>query len=403
MSTVNPKNVRYAWRRLVVRDPDLTDATRRVLLELESHTNPDGTNAHPGIDRLATVLRTKTGTVNEKTVRRALEAGVNRGYIERTRKGGGGQEKHDNADTYRLTLPAGEERPADSVEEGDADSVAIKDPEPVVQRQDADQTNETVDTQMSTDHPKTGDAPDSGRSRSEAKHGHPDAHLRERRHSITHQDGPPEVANSRTQPTHSGTAPAQSASSQPPLPAADIRSPLSPSSQSLSRHCEKHPGGTPNSCIYCKEAREGFEGAEAARKLAEDQRVAADSKTRREAELLAVEACSLCDEYGYRNRRVCNHRPDQDRINAEGIALVRAALGKGRTKIPVGVPEVDNSSTRAGESVRSQAVRSFRSGDDTGRAASRAELGGLKPAPIPTGLAPDSAVRTDRTLQASVG
>lgn len=96
-------STRYAWRRLVVRDPHLTDTTRRVLLELESYANPDGTNAHPGITRLAT-LPTKTGTISERTVRRALTTGLERGYLERTTRGRAGRHRN-SADVYRLAFP----------------------------------------------------------------------------------------------------------------------------------------------------------------------------------------------------------------------------------------------------------------------------------------------------------
>ncbi|MDJ0413824.1 hypothetical protein [Rhodococcus opacus] len=100
-------SMRYAWRRLVVRDPDLSDATRRVLLELESYADPDGTNAHPGIMRIAEQLRTPTGKaqhVSERTVRTALATGVDRGFIELTRKAPRGRGNRFS-DVYRLTFP----------------------------------------------------------------------------------------------------------------------------------------------------------------------------------------------------------------------------------------------------------------------------------------------------------
>ncbi|NLU81622.1 hypothetical protein [Rhodococcus sp. HNM0569] len=92
---------------MVNRDPGLTDASRRVLFELESYANPDGTKAHPSVLGIALNLRTSTGShghVSEKTVRTALRDGVGRGYIELTHKArrvpSGGL-----ADEYRLTLP----------------------------------------------------------------------------------------------------------------------------------------------------------------------------------------------------------------------------------------------------------------------------------------------------------
>lgn len=99
--------MRYVWRRLVVRDPHLTDATRRVLLELESYAGADGRDAHPGVQRLAEQLRTsdgKTGHVSDRTVRTALATGVERGLIELTRKAPRGRGVR-LADVYRLTIP----------------------------------------------------------------------------------------------------------------------------------------------------------------------------------------------------------------------------------------------------------------------------------------------------------
>nr|WP_314143362.1 helix-turn-helix domain-containing protein [uncultured Rhodococcus sp.] len=95
--------MRYAWRRLVVRDGHLTDATRRVLLELESYANPDGTNARPGVRRIAENLASGDGFVNEKTVRRALATGVERGLIECVEKGHTGRGRN-TADVYRLAF-----------------------------------------------------------------------------------------------------------------------------------------------------------------------------------------------------------------------------------------------------------------------------------------------------------
>jgi hypothetical protein len=95
--------MRYAWRRQVVRDGYLTDATRRVLLELESYANPDGTNARPGVRRIAENLASGDGYVNEKTVRRALAVGVERGLIECVEKGHTGRGRNV-ADVYRLSF-----------------------------------------------------------------------------------------------------------------------------------------------------------------------------------------------------------------------------------------------------------------------------------------------------------
>lgn|GEM_PF-6483593 len=101
-------SMRYAWRRMIVRDPDLSDATRRVLLELESYADPDGTNAHPGVQRLAENLRTpsgKHGHISDRTVRTALATGVERGFIECTAPAPRGRGNR-RASVYRLVFPA---------------------------------------------------------------------------------------------------------------------------------------------------------------------------------------------------------------------------------------------------------------------------------------------------------
>lgn len=80
-------SIRYEWRRTVNRDHRLTHAERRVLFELESYANPDGTNAHPGVELIAENLLTDERTpMSEKTVRRALKRAQELGYIEQTAK-----------------------------------------------------------------------------------------------------------------------------------------------------------------------------------------------------------------------------------------------------------------------------------------------------------------------------
>ena len=149
-------SMRYAWRRMVVRDPHLTDASRRVLLELESYADPDGFNARPGRQLIAENLLTESGHVSEKTVRRALESGIELGFIECTTKGKRGRMRN-SADVYRLTFPT-------------------------------DSDPRLVDTQMSTIDHSTSGHPDVHQSPSTSGHlettsghfgsngGHPDVH-----------------------------------------------------------------------------------------------------------------------------------------------------------------------------------------------------------------------------------
>lgn len=96
-------SMRYDWRRLVNRDPQLTATQRRVLFELESYANADGTNAHPGVLNIAQGLRTPTGHMSKNTVRSALDEGCRRGFIELVTPGSRGAGK---AAVYRLIVPA---------------------------------------------------------------------------------------------------------------------------------------------------------------------------------------------------------------------------------------------------------------------------------------------------------
>lgn len=412
MSAKAPSSMRYDWRRLIVRDAHLTESTRRVLLELESYANSDGTNAHPGVKRIASVLRTtaKPGTVNEKTVRRALATGIKRGYIECTHKSRGGRAGNDS-DVYRLTLPMEEEQLDSNVEEEGADSMETGDPEPVVQRQDGDQTAETADTQMSgvqpetvdtqmpTDQTETADIQRPNGGHFELNAGHPDVHVPGLLHQIIYQEGKGQVTDSPTGPADSDNI-SRSAPTRTATTAADS---ASAGYDGLSRYCNLHPNGTKEKCWDCRDAREAFKEAEAVMKRTEELRVSTDKKTRAKANRLAVEACDMCDEDGYIGPKLCHHRPDQNRVNAEGKAEVQAAIEAARRKREEdGQRPHVNVDGRAIQGTARSTVPSFRSGDDTGRAASRAELGRLKPAPMLTGLAPDSAVQAGRALQASV-
>ncbi|NMN93902.1 hypothetical protein [Antrihabitans stalactiti] len=100
-------SMRYAWRRIVVRDPGLSEATRRVLLELESYADPDGSNARPGVRNIAEQLHTakgKYGHVSQRTVKTALATGLTRGFIELTEKAPRGRGNR-RSDVYRLVIP----------------------------------------------------------------------------------------------------------------------------------------------------------------------------------------------------------------------------------------------------------------------------------------------------------
>lgn len=97
------------------------------------------------------------------------------------------------------------------------------------------------------------------------------------------------------------------------------------------KFCDEHPQGTDKPCRACGRARECHEAWEST--LAEHR---AEARRREQAAIAAVTAaeiaaCGLCDERGYRGRKVCNHDPDEDDRAKRGIALVREALSKGET------------------------------------------------------------------------
>lgn len=88
---------RREWRKTVFgfANPDLKHAHKVVLLALETFADyPEGTNARPGVDRLA-----EWCSVNESTVRRAIEAGQQLGLIEQTARA---NPKRNLAAVYRL-------------------------------------------------------------------------------------------------------------------------------------------------------------------------------------------------------------------------------------------------------------------------------------------------------------
>lgn len=89
------KHQHREWRDHVMFHAALTQAQCHVLLALATFADyPSGTNAFPGLDQLAEKCH-----CNERTVRRALERGVELGLIERTEKG---KYRSGHADVYRL-------------------------------------------------------------------------------------------------------------------------------------------------------------------------------------------------------------------------------------------------------------------------------------------------------------
>ena len=90
---------RFEWERLI-RELPLSLAEKCTAYALATFVNPDGTNAHPGIDRLVRA----TGS-SKSTVLRALESLEGMGFIKRPGKIGGKGLPRGYATVWDLAVP----------------------------------------------------------------------------------------------------------------------------------------------------------------------------------------------------------------------------------------------------------------------------------------------------------
>ncbi|MDF3305611.1 hypothetical protein P3H15_11325 [Rhodococcus sp. T2V] len=91
--------------------------------------------------------------------------------------------------------------------------------------------------------------------------------------------------------------------------------------------CPKHiDNPTTAACGACGDARRARATWDAETLRAAKVATSAEAHVRAEVTARGIAECDLCDEYGYANRRVCNHNPAQAETNRAGIAAVRAAL-----------------------------------------------------------------------------
>lgn len=118
-----------------------------------------------------------------------------------------------------------------------------------------------------------------------------------------------------------GTSPARAAASPPPTAAPSTAADAGPSP-----FCERHPDGADHPCGPCGVARRASEAWEAERARTTKTQVSVEAQARAEARRAEIAACSMCDADGYRDGRLCHHRPEQDAVNARGAALCRGAL-----------------------------------------------------------------------------
>jgi hypothetical protein len=93
-----------------------------------------------------------------------------------------------------------------------------------------------------------------------------------------------------------------------------------------SPHCLRHPGGTDEPCIGCRNARLAHETWIAQAGQRDLARRRGQVHAAAQARAAAIRACGMCDERGYTGGALCNHDPTLAETAARGMALVRAAL-----------------------------------------------------------------------------
>lgn len=96
---MTPPLDRFEWERLV-RELPLPLAVKCTAYALATYVNGDGSNAHPGIDRLVRA----TGS-SRSTVIRSLESLESHGFIKERSKGGGKNVRKGNATVWELSVP----------------------------------------------------------------------------------------------------------------------------------------------------------------------------------------------------------------------------------------------------------------------------------------------------------
>lgn len=91
---------KFEYHKRMTADRDLSHAEHRLLATLWDYSDPDGTNIRPGRERMV-----DHSTLGERTVRVALNALLDRGYLVKTTGGGRGKGGRGLATIYRLSIP----------------------------------------------------------------------------------------------------------------------------------------------------------------------------------------------------------------------------------------------------------------------------------------------------------
>jgi hypothetical protein len=98
---VPPPLDRFEWERLI-RELQLPLAVKCTAYALATYVNGDGTNAHPGIDKL--ILATGS---SKSTVIRTLESLESMGFILAVSRGGEKGVPKGHATVWELSVPCG--------------------------------------------------------------------------------------------------------------------------------------------------------------------------------------------------------------------------------------------------------------------------------------------------------
>lgn len=96
---MTPPLDRFEWERLI-RELDLTTPQKATAYALATYVNGDGSNAHPGIDKLM-----KATGASRSTVIRALTALESEGLIRMVSEGGKKGAPRGFATVWELSVP----------------------------------------------------------------------------------------------------------------------------------------------------------------------------------------------------------------------------------------------------------------------------------------------------------
>lgn len=96
------------------------------------------------------------------------------------------------------------------------------------------------------------------------------------------------------------------------------------------RHDHLPPEDPGPNCIACRDARIAAEAADAEHERLAAEQLARETRQQAEARALAIANCSMCDDLGYANKRLCDHDPTAAERAARGRAGVDAVLARSR-------------------------------------------------------------------------